>query len=499
MDTAPPSLLAELEAAIQGGSSEKRAAMLRRVTDLFIVAAPRVTPAQAGVFDDVFEQLIDEIESRAVLELSERMSAVENAPDRLIRRLAHDDAIEISGPVLARSVRLGDEDLVAIARTKSQAHLAAIAGRAELGEAVTGVLVERGDMVVARRVASNGGARFSDVSLRSLVDRASGDGDLASAVARRRDLSPAMFRTMLARATDSVRQRLLDNTLPGTAKIINRILAEVSETVESATVAKRDYAVAREIVAAMRKQGNVGAANLLEFAKAGRLEETAVTLSLLTGVPVEIIDRFLDDPTDDPILLLCKSVDLDWQVALAVLGAKLGVKEVHESRAEDAARKYGKLSISSAQRVLRFWQAREKLAASLTVAPSQRRVLIPLFRQHGQRMKLDAFLVQFLGVLRRRLAVDRAMLGLAVVHLARFFRKLLADIVGVRREVIAQLFQLGAEFLLLRRDHRDRRRRCGRRGRGVLDRRHDRRALVLAGKARRHDGFLDLGRAAQRA
>jgi uncharacterized protein (DUF2336 family) len=364
MDTAPSSLLADLEAAIQGGSAEKRAEMLRRVTDLFVNTAPRVTEAQAGLFDDVFEQLIKEIEWKAVLELSERMSSVENAPDRLIRRLAHDDAIEISGPVLARSDRLGDEDLVAIARTKSQAHLVAIAGRAELGEQVTGVLVERGDLVVARRVASNSGARFSEESLLSLVDRASDDGDLASAVARRRELSPAMFRAMLTRATDAVRQRLIDNAPPATAKLINKILAEVSQTVESTAAPKRNYAVAREIVMSMQRQGAVAVPNLLQFAKKGKLEEMVVTLSLLTGVPVEIIDRFLDDPTDDPILLVCKAVDLDWSAALAVLGAKLGTRDVHDSRAEDAEKKYRKLSIYSAQRVLRFWQAREKLQAA---------------------------------------------------------------------------------------------------------------------------------------
>lgn len=364
MDTAAPSLLAELEAAIQGGSAEKRAEMLRRVTDLFVVTAPRVSEAQAGVFDDVFEQLTREIEWKAMLELSERMSSVENAPERLIRRLAHDDAIEISGPVLERSGRLGEEDLVAIARTKSQAHLAAIAGRAELGEQVTGVLVERGDIMVARKVASNGGARFSEASLQGLADRASHDFDLANAVARRRELSPAMFRAMLERATDSVRARLIDNAPPTTAKLINKILADVSQTVEGAAEPKRDYAVAREIVMAMHRQGRIAVANLVQFAKGGKLEEMVVTLSLLTGIPVEIIDRFLDDPTDDPILLACKAVDLDWTTALAVLAAKLGTREVHDSRAEEAERKYKKLSISSAQRVLRFWQAREKLAAA---------------------------------------------------------------------------------------------------------------------------------------
>src|SRR4051812_44554865 len=120
-----------------------------------------------------------------MLELSERMCDVENAPDPLIRRLAADDSIEISSPVLARAERRDEEDLVAIARPKSQAHLAAIAGRADLGEQVTGVLVERGDMTVARKVASNNGARFTEGSLRNLIDRASDDRDLAHAMARR--------------------------------------------------------------------------------------------------------------------------------------------------------------------------------------------------------------------------------------------------------------------------------------------------------------------------
>ena len=53
-------------------------------------------------------------------------------------------------------------------------------------------------------------------------------------------------------------------------------------------------------------------------------------------------------------------------------------------------------------------------------------------------MDLDAFLGQFVGLLRRRLAVDRAMLLLAVVHLARFVGELGADVFRVSCQVIAQ-------------------------------------------------------------
>ena len=360
--TTQPSLVDDLEDKVQGGSSEKRAVMLRRITDLFVANAARVTDEHAAVFDDVFELLIKEIEDKAMLELSTRMSSVDNAPERLIRRLANDDSIEISGPVLAQSSQLGERDLIEIARTKGQAHLAAIAGRVQIDERVTEVLVQRGDMTVARKVAANGGARFSDSSLRSLVDRATDDSDLANAVARRRELPPQMFRHLLTRATDQVRQRLLDTARPGTQKAINNILAEISLNVEKAATSRRNYSAAQQAIREQQKQGGVTAEMLVASAKALKIEEMVVVLSTLTGVSVEVIDRFLDDASDDPLLILCKAIDLEWNSAAAVLAGKLGLPKLRESRAEASNKKYRKLTTYSAQRVLRFWQAREKVA-----------------------------------------------------------------------------------------------------------------------------------------
>ena len=89
-----------------------------------------------------------------------------------------------------------------------------------------------------------------------------------------------------------------------------------------------------------------------------------VALSLMTGVSAEIIDRFLDESDDDPLLILCKAIDLDWNTTQAILAARLGYLNLRDAHAEEANRKYRKLTTGSAQRVLRFWQAREKLAAA---------------------------------------------------------------------------------------------------------------------------------------
>ena len=65
--------------------------------------------------------------------------------------------------------RLTENDLVEIAKSKSQEHLLAISGRASITEAVTDVLVERGNRQVAHRLAKNAGAHFSELGFASIV------------------------------------------------------------------------------------------------------------------------------------------------------------------------------------------------------------------------------------------------------------------------------------------------------------------------------------------
>src|SRR4030081_3029502 len=71
--------------------------------------------------------------------------------------------------------------------------------------------------------------------------------------------------------------------------------------------------------------------------------------------------------------------------------------------------------------------------------------LIALVRQPRQRMEFDALLVEVLGFLGRRFAEDRAVLDLAVMHLARFLGEFAADILRIPGEVVAQFLQLAAE------------------------------------------------------
>ncbi len=352
---AATSLIPEIEDALQRGSRHKRADTLRRMTALFLDAAPRYNDAHLALFDDVFALLIDEIESHARAELARRLAPVGNAPPKVLRILANDDDIAIAGPVLKLAPRLNDADLIALAMTKSQAHLQAISERAALGEMVTDILVRRGDREVARSVAENRGARISESSFARLADRAESDGILAEKVGLRPDVPPHIFRALLTRATAIVHRRLLAAAPPELQAEIRRILDKVSNDV-GARIGPRDYRDAQRIVLRMHRAGDMNEAALAAFAGDGKYDETVVSLAALSKVPIAIADRLMAGERPDPVLILCKAAGLSWPTVKSVITARPDGRPSSTLAINSAFANYDQLSASTAQRVVRFWQ-----------------------------------------------------------------------------------------------------------------------------------------------
>ena len=130
------------------------------------------------MFDEIITELAAKIEVAARALLAAKLAPVPNAPPTVIRALAFDDAIEVASPVLTLSERLDTESLVENVKAKSQPHLLAVSRRRALNEAVTDVLVARGDREVVLSAAQNAGARFSEAGFGILINRSAGDEPL---------------------------------------------------------------------------------------------------------------------------------------------------------------------------------------------------------------------------------------------------------------------------------------------------------------------------------
>jgi uncharacterized protein (DUF2336 family) len=186
------SLITELNATLMTASKAQQLSILRRVTDLFLERADVFSTQHVAVFDGVIGAIIEGASDEALIELSRKLAAVENAPMKVVNTLARHDTIAIAGPLLEKSNSLPDEALAGIAETASQKHLQAIAARTQLSEAVTDILIDRGTADVAYKIVGSPCTRLSELGFVKLINQAKTDSVLAGMIAARPDLPPEL-------------------------------------------------------------------------------------------------------------------------------------------------------------------------------------------------------------------------------------------------------------------------------------------------------------------
>ena len=362
------SYLEDLDDAISRGTAESRTRALWHATDLLI--AGRYSEDEVATFGQVIGRLADEIEVEVRAQLSQRLARFDRAPIDVIHQLAFDDAIEVARPVLEGSPQLDDATLIANARSKSQAHLLAIAKRESIAEAVTDVLVARGNRAVVNSVAENDGARISGSSLLHMVKRAEGDSILAEQLGLRKDIPRQLFQQLIAKASDDVRKRL-ESERPEMCEQIGTSVIDVAGALQSkfGPVSRSSF-VAKRVVTAQHRLGNLNEESISGYAMAHRFDEVTIGLSLLAALPVDVIERALVDRNREMLLILARAVKFSWQTTLALLF--LGAKD-HRITARDLSafeRDFARLNVETSQSVLNFYRTRKHV--ELRARPSPR-------------------------------------------------------------------------------------------------------------------------------
>ena len=352
------SIIAELEDAVRGGSSARRVETLRQVTDLFLNDGERLSDDQVKVFDDVLCLLIARVETRARAELSKRLAPLDYAPFEVIQYLAWDDEIAVAGDVLTHSSRLSSEALVEIASIKGQDHLLAISARDNLPEAVTDVIVGRGETRVIRRLANNATARFSETGYSGLIAHSADDDELVEILGLRLDLPMKFLRDLLRRAKDAVRNRLLALAPPELQEEIRRVIEDI---VREGPPSGRDFRVAEELVRLMMQLRELDDVAVYKFAEAKKFDEVMVSLAVLNDVPAEMIAKLIEGPRADLILIPCRSARLNWPTVESILRNRPVRQKINSVTLAVAERDYKRLSMETAQRTIRFWQLHNRI------------------------------------------------------------------------------------------------------------------------------------------
>lgn len=355
-------LLDELQTALTHGTVARRVETLRRVTDLFVHHAADYSSAQLAIFDDVFDCLIRQIEASARQMLAERLAPIANAPSRTIRSLAFDDQIAVAAPVLSQSERLDDKALIENAQTKSQDHLLAISTRKTLSDALTAVLVERGNDEVVKSTARNPGAAFSTPGYNALLSRAEHCDDIATTVGSRADIPRHFYLRLIAKASASV-QAKLGAAHPRLASEVSQVVRAASQHARMAPGAVTERtAISHHLVRSLFEDGRLNETEVLKFANAGKFDEANAAIACLANVPLSVAENMMVEAHTEGIFILAKVAKFSWSTVEAIMAMRERLSGVAFANNDADREIYERLRLTTAQQVLRFHRMQQTTA-----------------------------------------------------------------------------------------------------------------------------------------
>ena len=367
------SLVKDIEAAIDDQTSDRRVALLHRITNLFIEQMPDLNEEHIGVFDDVILCLALEIEFHARVELSERLADLDRAPRKTINNLALDTDIAIARPVLERSLCVGEDALLTVAGERKLEFLKALVRRRMISSPVTDLLIERGDDELILSLVENRQSSLSDHGLRLLAEKAVQDTRLYRVLKTRPDLATRHIGAILEAAKRRAKAEMRDlaandDTLEsalttGTVAVLeNPGVLAVSEALENA-----DYSMAMQ-----EQRSTFTEQSVIDYLKLGKIGEALAIVSHLAEMPRGTVLIAYGAAQFDPLLFIFRALNFDWKTFEYALSAKHGGK-LPEKLRQSAHSSYHALTNATATRVMRFIATRSIIGTVNTtgVRPSR--------------------------------------------------------------------------------------------------------------------------------
>ena len=119
--------------------------------------------------------------------------------------------------------------------------------------------------------------------------------------------------------------------------------------------------MAKRVVTTQHRLGNLNEASISGYAIAHKVEEVTIGLSLLSALPVDVIERALFDRNRELLLITARALKFSWQTTMALLF--LGAKEHRITAGELTTfeRDFNRLNVETSQSVLEFYRTRKNV------------------------------------------------------------------------------------------------------------------------------------------
>jgi uncharacterized protein (DUF2336 family) len=300
--------VSRLAALAAGAPKSHRSDLYIAVAKLFSAQAATLSDRERALMRDILKRLTLDVEMAIRISLAEKLADDPDAPLDLILLLA-DDAIEVARPVILRSQKLTDGDILEFLRDADEARQAVCAERPNIGEPVTGKLATSEAESVLVTLVRNVTARIAASTFETLVEKSRRIAALQEPLAHREDLPAPLASRMCAWASDALKAYIVESRRLDPAAV-GGVVEQAARTVTAPAQAEGADG-GRKLVDKLAIAGQLKPGFLVRVLQQGQTDLFEIAFAkLLEMEPVVFRDLFYRKGPR-PVALACRAVGID--------------------------------------------------------------------------------------------------------------------------------------------------------------------------------------------
>lgn len=291
------------------------------------LSGPDLAPAEIALAQDIVRILAKDVADQVRASLAHGLRHARDLPRDVALKLAADiDAVAL--PLLADSLVLTDEDLVALVRGGSARKHETIAARPGLGEAVSAALIDHAAEPAVAILMENDTARIAEASMTRALSRFAGSDRVKTAMVHRQSLPIGVAERLVTLVSHELQEHLLKaHALP--PAVASDIVLRSREHAVIRLSAGSSEDELRELVAQMHHSGRLTPSVIFRALCTGDIAFFEAALAVKGDVPILNAQILIHDPSQRGLNALYKKADMPP----ALLGAfQAAVKIVDEMR-----------------------------------------------------------------------------------------------------------------------------------------------------------------------
>jgi len=288
------------------GSKHNKDARQELTTIMVDLMSIKLSDRESELITDVLFALMKQAEAELKIALSERLSALDNIPLRMILGLANDD-ISIAEPVLRSSPVLHDMDLMYILQAKGATHGRVIAQRAGLSATIINMLAETRDFETAVNLCGNDGAKLTNHAFDIIAKMAKQDKRLAAPLLKREDV-PADVVSQLYEFVGTELKRTLSQRFGKQAEVANKIIDEMTVEMDDHPTDAQESMLAYANL--MHARGELKIPTMISALRRGQPAAFVVDFSVYCALPIDTVRNIIRQETGKGLAIACRAFDI---------------------------------------------------------------------------------------------------------------------------------------------------------------------------------------------